>query len=348
MTKVDMIVDLQFGSTGKGLIAGVLAKQVRYDAVVTANMPNAGHTYIDEDGRKWVHKVLPNGIVGRPNRIMIGPGAVFDLARLELELHESQDIIAPSSTLVIHEAAAVLADRHRQAEKDSLNGIASTMQGSMAAMVEKMLRNDVQPILARHYYSDIMAMTDRLGIRTQIVDNYEWAVMILSSGRVLAEGAQGYSLGINAGMWPFCTSRDCTPNRFLSDMGIPAKVDLTVIGSARTYPIRVGNTPGGYSGPGYDDQHELSWSDIGQEPELTTVTKRERRLFTFSENQIREAVTVAQPDFVFLNFCNYLATPDIDIRHIRSVLREHDSDLGWTGWGPGHNDVRCVLPYEWY
>jgi hypothetical protein len=73
----------------------------------------------------------------------------------------------------------------------------------------------------------------------------------------------------------------------------------------RTYPIRVG----GNSGPGYGDQYEIEWADIGVEPEITTVTKKERRVFTWSDAQYRQALVANQPDIVFLNFCNYLS-PD--------------------------------------
>ncbi len=78
MNKLDLIVDLQYGSTGKGLIAGYLAEKHGYDCVVNANMPNAGHTYIDDKGQKMVHKVLPNGIVSPScDTVLIGPGSVL-------------------------------------------------------------------------------------------------------------------------------------------------------------------------------------------------------------------------------------------------------------------------------
>ena len=81
-----MILDLQFGSTGKGLLAGYLAKMRSPDVVVTAWGPNAGHTYIDSDGRHFIHRMLANGIVS-PNlkAVLIGPGSVIDLDALEQE-----------------------------------------------------------------------------------------------------------------------------------------------------------------------------------------------------------------------------------------------------------------------
>ena len=73
------------------------------------------------------------------------------------------------------------------------------------------------------------------------------------------------------------------------------------IGVARTYPIRVGGT----SGPGYLDQEELSWEQVGQPEERTTVTNRIRRVFEFSAMQIAEAIRQSGPNEIFLNFCNY-------------------------------------------
>ncbi len=45
--KIDMVLDFQYGSTGKGLIAGWLAKRGDYDTAICAFATNAGHTYID-------------------------------------------------------------------------------------------------------------------------------------------------------------------------------------------------------------------------------------------------------------------------------------------------------------
>ncbi|MBW2637437.1 MAG: adenylosuccinate synthetase [Deltaproteobacteria bacterium] len=298
MKKADMIIDLQFGSTGKGLVAGYLAEKNGYDTVINANMPNAGHTYINDEGRKWIHKVIPNGIVS-PNlkRIMIGPGSVFDLDRLRLELNESEDL-TDKVQLIIHPAAVVLQRKHRLAESAALSGISSTMQGSAAAMIEKIWRQkDKNP-------TALEALKDT-EFRESVCSTGGWQKHLAESENILIEGAQGYSLGINAGFYPYCTSRECTPARFLSDCAIPITMLRKVIGTARVHPIRVGNTPNGFSGDCYPDQDELTWDELRVDPETTTVTGRERRVFTFSRTQIEHAIGECQPDEVFLNFCNY-------------------------------------------
>jgi adenylosuccinate synthase len=127
---------------------------------------------------------------------------------------------------------------------------------------------------------------------------------------------------------------------------------------ARTYPIRVANRFDdkgkmiGWSGPHYPDQEEIRWEQIGVAPELTTVTKLPRRIFTFSEQQIREAVRANGNVQVFLNFCNYLQPAPIDFLcrddadHvwpiIQSINRIPGALVCWTGWGPKDSDIREV------
>lgn len=328
--KVNMIIDLQFGSTGKGLIAGYLAERDKPDCVVNANMPNAGHTYINDDGRTWIHKVLPNGIVS-PNlkRVLIGPQSVFSLEQLRKEYKDSQDLMQKAQ-LIIHENAMVLTDDHRKTEQSSLSGISSTMQGSAAASIEKMMRNPK----ADNRAAKVLIGTE---FESCLRNHTSYQVAMQSSDLVQAEAAQGYSLGLNAGFWPYCTSRDCTPARFLADMGIPMRgLDLKIIGTARVHPIRVGNTPDGYSGDWYADQEEISWSDIGVEAELTTVTKRARRIATWSWIQFANAVNDCDPDEIFLNFCNYDVAQAIEIA-------QKMPEITYMGYGPARSDIVEVV-----
>lgn len=297
--KVDLVIDLQFGSTGKGLIAGYLAEKNGYDVVMTANMPNAGHTYINAQGRKWMHKVLPSGITS-PNLkyVLIGPGAVFDIERLAFEIAQSEDILKHVEVF-IHPKASVVQSSHKEAEAAGLSKVSSTMQGSAEASIEKMRRQPGSRILAEHFLDEIFEAG------AAVLEDHQWREILEKADKVLAEGAQGYSLSLNGPFWPYCTSRDCTPNRFLADMAIPHKMLNKVIGTARVHPIRVGNTSDGFSGPIYSDQTELTWEEVGQVPELTTVTQRVRRVFSFSYEQIGHAIRDCCPDEIFLNFCNY-------------------------------------------
>lgn len=342
-----MIVDLQYGSTGKGLIAGYIATHDAPDIVITANMPNAGHTFVDARGNKMVHKVLPNGIVSPEIRAaLIGPGSVFSPSRLKHEIEELYKFGYQIPYIMIHPNAMVLNEGHAEAERKSLNAISSTMQGSAAALVEKIMRNNTQntALISRELKVVIKEVNEYCPHTLRVVTHSQYLDAILHADNILAEGAQGYSLGINGPFYPYCTSRDCTPARFLADMGIPVPLLKKVVGTARMHPIRVGNTDGGTSGPSYQDQKELTWEALGVEPEFTTVTGRVRRVFTFSWNQINDAIAEAQPDEVFLNFCNYDAemapklVTGIEASLINNTVK--GGRVRYLGWGPSVKDVQ--------
>lgn len=328
MKKVDLIVDLQYGSTGKGLIAGYLAEERKYDVVICANMPNAGHTYIDSKGLRMVHKVLPSGVVSPKLKwALLGPGSIFSINRLVEELDWLHDIGYRGIQVGIHPNAVVLSDRHKDAEA-KMDDIGSTKQGSGAAMIEKIRReSDNTDLLARDWWREI---EDATGFRAKVLNHEEYRGIIQGADKILCEGSQGYSLGVNQPFWPYCTSRECTPARLLSDMMIPLTYLNEVIGVMRCHPIRVGGT----SGDCYSDQKEIDWEEIGIKPELTTVTKKQRRLFTFSHEQINTALWECDPDSIFLNFCNY------DIKLARTIALDFEDRVFWLGFGPAHSDIR--------
>jgi adenylosuccinate synthase len=333
--KVDLIVDMQFGSTGKGAIAGYLATKNKYDVVINANMPNAGHTFIDSKDQKMIHKVLPNGIVSpKCEYAMIGAGSVFDVDVLAKEIQQAEKFGYKDFVVAIHSNAVVLKDSHRIAEA-GMDSIGSTKQGSGAALIEKIKRNPNTQVTVGQGGKDIKRLIRAFPSRIVIVRPNVWYAILSEAKSVLAEGAQGFSLGISEQFYPYCTSRDCTPARFLSDMGIPLPMLNKVIGTARTYPIRVG----GISGEGYEDQVEITWKELGLKPELTTVTKKVRRVFSFSETQIQDAINAICPDEVFLNFCNYgdKATR-IAAKSIREASGDHDVIKYW-GFGAGVCDI---------
>lgn len=339
---VTMVVDLQFGSTGKGLITGYWAEKNSPDVVINCNMPNAGHTYIDSKGNKMIFKVLPNGIVSPGLKyVLLGPGSVFDIDRLDDEIALAQHCgYLENVEILIHPEAMVLRDSHRETERANLSGIASTMQGSAAAIIEKMMRrSDANTAFNVANADDPELHGDYPWFRSAIATHAEWETILRGAHKILAEGSQGHSLGINAGFYPYCTSRDCSPSRFLSDMGIPVGMLARVIGTARTYPIRVGNTPDGYSGDHYPDQSETSFEAINQADEFTTVTGRKRRVFTFSMQQIQEAAFWCCPDEIFLNFINYLEDGDAVVAMVNNIQDSLGIPVSYLGTGPSYHHI---------
>lgn len=347
MTKRQLyaVVDLQFGSCGKGLLAGYLAKKYKPDTIVTAWAPNAGHTFIDSEGNKMVSCAIPNGIVsGSVDNILLGPGSVInpELLQMEIEQFIGTDSLYPR--IHIHEHAAVVTESHRALESVGMVGIGSTMKGVGEATIEKLRR------ITNGNSNTAKDMLKGTPLESMVVTVEEYNYILDKAQVVQVEGAQGFSLGINNGFYPYTTSRECTVAQLLSDCAIPFRdFNINVIGACRTYPIRVANRYKtdehghteivGWSGPCYHDQEETSWEKIGVETEFTTVTKLPRRVFTFSLEQIRQACRMNGVDEIFLNFANYFNS----FKEVDELVHDIQTSTGvkvrYLGYGAKESDV---------
>lgn len=352
MNKAYMILDLQFGSTGKGLLAGYLATKEKPDTIVTAWGPNAGHTYIDSNGRKFIHRMLANGIVSSNLKtILIGPGSVIDTECLLMEITQCRDLLR-GKRIVIHPQAAVVMPHHLTEEKANVT-IGSTMKGTGAAVVQRINRNPDKINTAKVVIGGNPLYLDtirNMGINIDVCDRL-YRNSIQSSQVMQIEGAQGYSLSIYHGLYPYTTSRDVTPSQVMADCALPFHIKPEVYGTLRTFPIRVANRFDddgnmiGTSGPGYEDQKEMDWADVGVEPELTTVTQLPRRIFEFSDQQLKEACFQCSPNKIFLNFANYLE-PEQVRELVERIYNQTFVRVEWIGVGPYHNDVLTDNEFE--
>lgn len=343
MKKAYMILDLQFGSTGKGSLAGYLANKEQPDTIATAWGPNAGHTYIDPNGRKFIHRMLANGIVSsKLKNLCIGPGSVIDAQCLFKEMVECSDLLH-GVNIIIHSQAAIVLPEHLDTEK-SMVSIGSTMKGTGAAVMQRIQRDPEHMNTADECFPiSIIRAAMEIGV-TITICSARYAQALNQAQVLQVEGAQGFSLSIYHGLYPYTTSRDVTPAQVMADCAIPWSIKPEVYGTLRTFPIRVANRYDdegnmiGTSGPGYYDQEELSWADVGIEPELTTVTQLPRRIFNFSYAQLADAVLQCAPDKLFLNFANYMTWEDyVDLG--ATIESTTGIEIAWHGTGPAHNDV---------
>jgi len=318
--KFNIVTDGQWGSCGKGLITTALADKYRPEVLTTTNMANAGHTAVHENGDKFIAKALPSATILNKwipeynPLVIVGPTAAFTIDQM---LKEIQECGRPK--LIIHSRAGVITEEHRNAETDLKSGtkhVASTMQGCGVCLADKIMRKPGVK-LARDY-KELLTFTKTdldISIPELINDN------MLQGNTVLHEGAQGFSLDVNHGShYPHCTSRSTTATQNIADMGVPFNKVGDIYLVIRPYPIRVGNVVEdgetvGYSGDCYGDHHEIAWKDVAEEAnappevmagELTTVTKRLRRVFTFSKTQLEKAVLINGATKIALNFANYI------------------------------------------
>lgn len=314
--RTSVLIDMQYGSTGKGLFAAYLAHMPynQVDIASTNAGPNAGHTTCYKDGRKFVTFHLPTFGVIQPNSLIyLNAGSIIDPDMLLLEM--AQFSIDPKR-VIIHPRAVVVEPEDKAYERLETSGaakLASTQKGVGRALARKVMREATlafqHPLLQEFMYPsfDIMAQLDK-------------------GARMMIEVPQGFDLSLNDGLaYPYCTSRSINIAQSMSDAGVHPSMLHKTIGTQRYYPIRVGNLMGedgkeiGTSGPYYPDQHEMTWEQAGQAPEFTTVTKRMRRVFTWSEMQYAKAVRVLRPDLIFCNFLNYCKNSNGGTNWVRSM-----------------------------
>lgn len=341
--RLNITIDGQFGSTGKGVLNAFLALRTTPvpDICVTNAAPNAGHTFIDRDGQRRTCFHLPvSGVLTPDAHIYLAAGSIIDPVIL---LREIADFSIVPDRIKIDPRACILSPEHTQREQAQQSGataLASTRKGVGAALADKVARvpgvriadacEELNPYVGRR---DLMRDMD-------------------AGKTVLMEVPQGFGLSINHGLsYPHCTSRDITIGAALNDAGVHPAYLGAVIASIRTYPIRVGNIVEegreiGFSGPFYPDSIETTWAALGLPDELTTVTKRVRRVATFSLRQYADMLRHLRPDAVFLNFANHLSGADAlaDLRQkMRSVeTNERMTPVHLIGFGPDARDVRTA------
>lgn len=287
MSQLSVVVGGQFGSEAKGACAAWLTKPENNpggEEVICVRVagPNAGHTVVGrgpngEPGWKWALRTVPVAAVSNPDAVLvIAAGSEIDLEVLNREIAELDAAgYAVTDRLLIDGQATVLTADHHATEsaRQMHEKIGSTGKGIGAARADRIMRTAT-------LYKDVTP-------EVRCDDTVEFLrVMLNTDAHIVIEGTQGYGLGLHAGHYPKCTSSDCRAIDFLSMAGISPwqlGVRLTVYVVARTYPIRVAGDSGPMKG-------ETSWDALGFEPELTTVTKKVRRVGTWDGDLVREAV----------------------------------------------------------
>lgn len=327
--KLNIIIDGQFGSTGKGLLASYIGVHNHVDIAVTNASPNAGHTFYDRDDKKIVARHLPiSGIINDRSLIYLCAGSIINPVIL---MQEIEELDLDPCRIVIHPRAAVISREDIELEQTAKLGvkrIASTMNGVGMALTRKINRT-----------AKLACDTDRLLEFVKVIDLQGY---MRHGCTVLMEVPQGLDLSLNHGLaYPYCTSRDITIPSAMNDAGVHPSYLGKVSVAIRTFPIRVGNVVEngkevGNSGPFHEDSVETTWSDLKLEDEFTTCTKRVRRVATFSKIQYDKMIEMLRPDYVFLNFCNYLSRLKID------NMLERFERVTHVGFGPRVEDVLPV------
>lgn len=299
---VDVLVGGEYGSEGKGNVAFYLAPE--YDVLVRVGGPNAGHKVPTIPST--THRSLPSGSLANLNaRLLIGAGALVSAAVLRREIEDSG---VDPRRVSIDPDAMVVSLRDRYAERGLRDSIRSTGQGVGNATSRRILGRGSKTRLAKHdkYLAQFVSRP--------VVEILEDA--FLREQRVFLEGTQGAGLSLFHGTYPFVTSRDTSVAACLSEAGIgPARLRKTVM-VIRSYPIRVN---GARSGP---MNQEIDWDTVASRSglsadelkadELSSVTKRLRRVGEFDWKLLRSSAQLNTPTDIALTFADYISKSNRD------------------------------------
>lgn len=341
-------IDGQWGSSGKGKFNASLAFTDEIDFAISQNSVNASHIVVWDDGREYKFQHLPTSVVNSRVKAIIGAGASIDLQQLLKEI-DDWDM---GSSLFIHPNAVVITQEDIDYEKEHLLRIASTMTGNGAAAARKVMR-----------HPGVRTASDVPELRHLIANTYDKMYNWLARGETgILETAQGFDLSMDHGMvfddfgaihkaYPYTTSRNVDPLTFAGMSGLSRNMIGKIFLNLRTLPIRVGdgsnNEKDGlhteldlsksHSGAHWPDQDELTWGDvtaISGSPtpllEMTSLTKRVRRIFSFSLMQLQHITRIVQPDFITLNFVNYM---DHSISGKSGIMTRDELDATHSGIG---------------
>lgn len=276
MSKVDVLLGLQWGDEGKGKIVDVLAP--KYDVVARfQGGPNAGHT-LEFDGIKHVLHQIPSGIFREKTKNIIGNGVVLDPIVFKSEIEKLTKFnLNVRANLFISKKATLILPTHRlldQAyEKEKgVNKIGSTLKGIGPSYQDKIGRQGLRvgDILSDSFKERLDKLTQ---IHLKILKAYDigfnWSELesqfldavtflkgfhlieseyvlnheLKAGSTILAEGAQGALLDIDFGSYPFVTSSNTVTAGACTGLGVAPRHIGEVYGIFKAYSTRVGSGP---------------------------------------------------------------------------------------------------------
>ena len=268
------VLGAQWGDEGKGKIVDLLTPQ--FDIVARyQGGHNAGHT-VFVNGKKFILRLIPSGILHPGVICVIGNGVVVDPQALLAEVDELTNAgIDAASRIVISDKAHLILPYHRDLDllSEARRGerkIGTTSRGIGPAYEDKIARRgirtgdlaDPQALehgvrenvnarnrLVHETTMDWRAVLDQLLVHGARIRPWVRDVSLMLSdamrqGRsVLFEGAQGTLLDIDHGTYPYVTSSNASIGGVCTGLGVGPKTIGSVLGVAKAYTTRVGEGP---------------------------------------------------------------------------------------------------------
>jgi adenylosuccinate synthase len=334
------VLGAQWGDEGKGKIVDLLTPHFSIVARYQGGH-NAGHT-VYANGRKFVLRLLPSGILHEGITCVIGNGVVIDPQALFAEIDELASAgIAVGDRLVISDKAHLILPYHRELDllSEARRGerkIGTTSRGIGPAYEDKIGRRGVRvgdladpESLAEAVRHNVEARNRIIGDSQmdsrQLLDDLAkaWGRMsrwvgdvslflarAREAGRaVMFEGAQGTLLDIDHGTYPYVTSSNASIGGVCTGLGVGPKVIDGVLGVVKAYTTRVGEGPLPTELTG---EMGKRLRESGQE--FGAVTGRPRRCGWYDAVVVRYAVRINGLDALALTKLDVLdGLPEIQV-----------------------------------
>lgn len=268
------VLGAQWGDEGKGKIVDLLTP--RFDVVARyQGGHNAGHT-VYVDGKKFVLRLIPSGILHPAVTCVIGNGLVVDPQAFFAEVDElTKHGIDVDNRLFVSDKAHLILPYHRDLDllSEARRGerkIGTTSRGIGPAYEDKIARRGIRvgdlgdPAALEQNVRDNVLARNRL-VHDSTMD---WQVVLgqlLEIGKrlqplvrdvslmlhqasqagkaILFEGAQGTLLDIDHGTYPYVTSSNASIGGVCTGLGVGPRAIHGVMGVVKAYTTRVGEGP---------------------------------------------------------------------------------------------------------
>ena len=352
------VLGAQWGDEGKGKIVDLLTRHFSIVARYQGGH-NAGHT-VYANGRKFVLRLLPSGILHDGITCVIGNGLVVDPQALFAEIDElGRAGIAVGDRLIISDKAHLILPYHRELDllSEARRGerrIGTTSRGIGPAYEDKIARRGVRVGDLANADSLGAAVQQNVAARNRLIaeSTMDWRQVLeelktawtrmapwvtdvsvflaraREAGRsIMFEGAQGTLLDIDHGTYPYVTSSNATIGGVCTGLGVGPRAIDGVLGVAKAYTTRVGEGP---------LPTELT-GEIGNRlresgQEFGAVTGRPRRCGWYDAVAVRYAVRVNGLDAIALTKLDVLdGLPELQVcsayRCRGTTLTEMPGDL---------------------
>jgi adenylosuccinate synthase len=334
------VLGAQWGDEGKGKIVDLLTPNFSIVGRYQGGH-NAGHT-VYANGRKFVLRLLPSGILHDGITCVIGNGVVIDPQALFAEIDEVEAVgVAIGDRLIISDKAHLILPYHRELDllSEARRGerkIGTTSRGIGPAYEDKIARRGVRVGDLANMEALSSAVQHNVAARNRIIpDSTMDANQVLdelarawermspwvtdvslflararTAGRsIMFEGAQGTLLDIDHGTYPYVTSSNATIGGVCTGLGVPPRAIDGVIGVAKAYTTRVGE---GVLPTELTGEMGNRLRETGQE--FGAVTGRPRRCGWYDAVAVRYAVRVNGLDALALTKLDVLdGLPELQV-----------------------------------